>query len=519
MRIGIDVGGTHTDAVLLDGDAVCASCKVATTADVTSGIVEALAKLTVHEIDRDAVSAIMIGTTQFTNAVVERTDLAPVAAIRLGLPSGSGMVPMTGWPEDIAAALGGQSYMLRGGHLYDGRELAPLDDDEIDRMVADMARRGVRFAAITAPFSPMNDRIETHIAQRVSASVPAIRLTLSHEIGRIGLLERENAALLNAALLPKADAVANAFARALEISGFRCPLYVSQNDGTLMSVAFMRRFPALTFASGPTNSLRGAARLTGCQDAIVVDVGGTTSDIGALRNGFPRQAGAAADLGGVRTNFRMPDITALAIGGGSHVSSDGRTVGPRSVGHRLTHEALVFGGSTLTLTDIAVATGDADIGQRGHVAALDHAMIDTAQDVVVVALDNAIARMRTRDSRLPVILVGGGGTVIPRRFRERSDVLIPAQASIANAIGAAIAEIGGQAERVVTYRTQGREAAIAAVTRDAVERATAAGAEAATLRVAEIDEVAMPYMEAGAMRLQVKVVGNVRERTESVACA
>ena len=100
-------------------------------------------------------------------------------------------------------------------------------------------------------------------------------------------MERENAAILNTTLLPFADRVVSSFLGALKKRQLHCPVYISQNDGTLMSADFVRSYPALTFASGPTNSLRGAYKLTGLKDAIVVDIGGTTSDIGVLQNGFP----------------------------------------------------------------------------------------------------------------------------------------------------------------------------------------------------------------------------------------
>ena len=103
----------------------------------------------------------------------------------------------------------------------------------------------------------------------------------------------------------------DAFGRALEKVGLTCPYYITQNDGTLMNRAFVQSYPVLTFASGPTNSMRGAAFLSGKMDAIVVDVGGTTTDVGALVSGFPRPASTTVDVGGVRTNFRMPDVFAI----------------------------------------------------------------------------------------------------------------------------------------------------------------------------------------------------------------
>ena len=112
-----------------------------------------------------------------------------------------------------------------------------------------------------------------------------------------------------------------------------------------MSLTYAKQFPILTIACGPTNSIRGASYLAGLKDAVVLDVGGTTSDIGVLVDGFPRESSLAVDVGGVRTNFRMPDIVSIGVGGGSLVREqpDGSvTVGPDSVGYRITQEALVF---------------------------------------------------------------------------------------------------------------------------------------------------------------------------------
>ena len=155
---------------------------------------------------------------------------------------------------------------------------------------------------------------------------------------------------MNACLRDLAKLVVDAFRAALDACGVKGRFYLTQNDGTLMDAAYAERFPVLTFASGPTNSIRGAAFLSGVAEAIVVDVGGTTTDVGALHKGFPRQATVAVEVGGVRTNFRMPDVFSFGLGGGSLVvdGPGGVTVGPTSVGYKLTKEALVFGGSTLT---------------------------------------------------------------------------------------------------------------------------------------------------------------------------
>lgn len=510
MRIGIDVGGTHTDAVLLHGDEVVASTKALTSADVSSGILEALETiLSDSGVAEDSIEAVMLGTTQFTNAVVQRRELSEVAAIRIGLPSGDGLPPMTGWPDDIRRSLGDHTYMIRGGYLYDGRPLADLDDDQVDAVVRDLKHKRITAVAISSAFSPMNPEPEVQVADKIRTAIPDIRITLSHKIGRLGILERENAALLNSALLQLADNVVDSFAEALTTRGLKCQFFVSQNDGTLMNAEFVRNFPALTFASGPTNSLRGASRLTGLDNAIVVDIGGTTSDIGVLQDGFPRESNVVIEVGGVRTNFRMPDILSIGLGGGSIVADHGRRIGPQSLGYRLVEESVVFGGETLTATDLIVAAGRACIGNAERVETLAREIIANGTATILRMLDEGIERMKPSSRPLPIVLVGGGSILVTKKLSAASEMLCPEHSGVANAIGAAIAQIGGEAERLVSYRDFPRQEAIKQVTREAVGLAQAAGADAATIKVADIEETSMSYMDEGSTRLRIKVVGEI----------
>ncbi len=190
-------------------------------------------------------------------------------------------------------------------------------------------------------------------------------------------------------------------------------LYLSQNDGTLMGASHTRSYPVATFASGPTNSMRGAAFLSGETDCAVIDIGGTTTDVGILRHGFPREAPLAVEIGGIRTNFRMPDLVSIGVGGGSIVR-EGRdvTVGPDSVGHRLTSRAIVFGGETLTATDVAVAAELATVGNPDRVAGLDTALVREALAVIESQVAGALDRMKTGPDPIPVVLVGGGSIIL-----------------------------------------------------------------------------------------------------------
>lgn len=524
MRIGVDVGGTNTDAALLDGRAVLATAKRPTTADVTGGIVAALEALLVAAPGpAPAIDAIMIGTTHFTNAVVQRRDLVPTAAIRLGLPATASIPPLEDWPPDLRAAIGGHTYLVRGGFEFDGRPIAPPDPAEIDRVADDLARLGVGAAAIAGVFAPVDARQEEWAAARLRARRPDLDITLSHEIGRLGLLERENAAVLNACLAPLARRTIAAFRAAVAALGLRpaaagspAPrLYLSQNDGTLMDADYAARYPVLTFASGPTNSMRGAAFLSGLADAIVLDIGGTTTDGGVLAGGFPREASFAVSVGGVRTNFRMPDVASIGLGGGSEVGAGGATVGPLSVGFRLTERARAFGGDTLTATDIAVAAGAGRValGDPARLADLDPAVVAAARATIRDRLAALIDSLKTDAAPATMIAVGGGSILVEEPLPGVARVVRPAHHDCANAIGAAIAQVSGEVDRIYSLdgRGQTRESALAAARAEATARAADAGADPATIAIVDVDEIPLTYLPSNALRVRVKAVGDLRE--------
>ncbi len=350
-RIGIDVGGTNTDAVILDEQLnPIAKAKTPTTADVTSGIYQAMSLvLKQSTVDRSKIKYAMLGTTHCTNAIVERKRLNKVAVIRIGLPATGAIKPLTGWPQDLKQAIGNLQFLVSGGHEFDGREIAPLDESEL-RRIARQIKGLVDSVAITSVFSPVSNDHERKAAEIMKEELGEVPVSVSHEIGSIGLLERENATVLNASLVDVARTTAQGFLKALAREGIEAKVYFGQNDGTLMAVDYAMRYPILTIACGPTNSIRGASFLAQQRNALVVDVGGTTTDVGVLVNGFPRESSVAVKIGGVRTNFRMPDLISIGLGGGSIVRNSGKgvSIGPDSVGYRITEEALVFGGSRLT---------------------------------------------------------------------------------------------------------------------------------------------------------------------------
>jgi N-methylhydantoinase A/oxoprolinase/acetone carboxylase beta subunit len=256
--------------------------------------------------------------------------------------------------------------------------------------------------------------------------------------------------------------------------------------------------------------MRGAALLSGLSDCAVVDIGGTTSDVGMLTRGFPREAATEVDIGGVRSNFRMPDVLSIGIGGGSRVRGDSDpTIGTDSVGHQLTERALVFGGDTLTATDIIVAAGRADIGDASLVRHLDRRLVTEAIARIADNVAEVVDRMRTSAEPIPVVIVGGGSILVPDTLPGFDQVHRPDHFAVANAIGAAIAQVGGEVDRIFAIGAQARDEVLDQAKAEAMDQAVAAGARPESVQIVEVEEVPIAYLPGNAVRVRVKAVGDL----------
>jgi N-methylhydantoinase A/oxoprolinase/acetone carboxylase beta subunit len=502
---GIDVGGTNTDAVLVLGGRIVESAKVPTTADVRDGILAVLSR-----VRRDyAIERVHIGTTAFTNALVERRDLEATAAIRVGSPVSESLPPMIDWPDDLRRSVKNDAFFVAGGREYDGRSIRPINRAEILAVARNLAARNIKQAAVTAVFGTSYPEDETQIADWLRSENPDLQVTPSHRIGRFGILERENATMLNAMLRPLAERTTAGFNAAVPAN-----LFISQNDGTAMRAESAAQLPIFTVASGPTNSLRGAGILASLGEAIVIDVGGTTTDVGLLRGGYPQPAGLDLSIAGVRTNFRMPDLCSIGVGGGSLIDERSGAVGPKSVGFRITEEALVFGGKQLTLTDIAVAGGRAEIGDRARVRHLDSEMIARVDDHLRVRFSRLLENYDRLDRQLPIILVGGGAAlVLPLLRAIGRQVECPLNAAVANAYGAAMAQVGGEAD--LTFSSSiSRKDALARAEAEAHRRAEEAGARPGTTRTVELEDAALTYLASEALKVHARAVGDIGDSGE-----
>lgn len=514
-KLGIDVGGTNTDAVLIDENLnVVADIKCPTTGDIYDGILAALRTVLAQSgVDRSQIKQAMLGTTQCTNAIVERKNLAPIGILRIGAPATLGIPPMVDWAEDISRIAVG-SAVIGGGFEYDGKHLAPFYAEAAKKFFLEMKEKGVKSIAISCVFSTVRNDHELEAAALCREVMGEdVHVSISSEIGSMGLIERENATILNAALWKVAERFTEGFAQSLADEGItNADVYLSQNDGTLMTMEHARRYPILTVACGPTNSIRGASYLSSLQNAIVIDVGGTTTDLGVIQNGFPRESSVAVTIGGVRTNFRMPDVVSIGLGGGSIVRehADGSvTVGPDSVGYEITSKALVFGGDTLTATDVAVRLGMFELGDPSKVAHIPEELAKKALEAIGTLVEDAIDSMKVSSADSDVILVGGGSIVLPEKLAGAAAVVKPDHFGCANAIGSAISKVSGTFEKLINYDEIPRDKALEQAKAEAVDLAVAAGAIRETVEIIEVEDVPLAYYAGNTNRVKIKAAGDL----------
>lgn len=512
IRLGIDVGGTNTDGVILDANnEILASTKSVTTKDIFSGIKQTLNKLMAEsKLDAKKIDVATLGTTHCTNAIVERKGLNRVGIIRICLPSGSAVPPLLDWPEDLVDRLDPVMLLIHGGYEYNGDPIADLEENELQNAV-EMLKGEVDSIAITSVFSPVQNEQEKYVVDYLRKAMPEVPISISSEIGSVGLIERENATILNAALMSTIRRVSEGFQQALEQEGIQAKIFLGQNDGTLMTNEYAQKYPIYTIACGPTNSIRGAAHLTNEPNAIVVDIGGTTTDIGVLSNSFPRQTSLAVEVGGVRTNYRMPDIYSVGFGGGTriHHKENGWKVGPDSVGYRLMDEAKAFGGETLTATDIAIAK-DRIYFEEADITSFQNLPIDAIYKTMIGVVEEAIDRMKTNSEDATVILVGGGAALMPETLKGASNVIRPSHAGVANAIGAALGDISGTVERIYLLDKESYETIIEKAKAEAVKQAVAAGADIERVQIIQLEDFPLAYLPGQALLVKVKVAGPLK---------
>ncbi|KAK1237247.1 hypothetical protein MKX08_002872 [Trichoderma sp. CBMAI-0020] len=502
LRVGVDVGGTNTDSVLIDlahpsepDKVILAWHKTPTTSDPSDGIKTALSNLLESTNRKSDIISVAIGTTQFIDAVIERdaNRLSRVAVLRLGYPYSKHMRPCSDWSDDLQRLVLGHYALLRGGLQVDGSPIGDVEPAEIGAECALIKQKGIHCVVIDGIFSPLDseENQEQLVAGIVRQELPGCDVVLSSEVAKLGFIERENAAILNAAILRYARQTLRLFQRPLKQLGLDCPVFITQNDGTVLPGQLAAKFPTRTFSGGPSNSMRGAAflvekyslgKLDEKKPMMVVDIGGTTMDVGLLLpSGFPRQRAAFSNLAGVRMNFSYPDVTRIGLGGG--------------VGRRFTEDAILFGGAVLTATDCAVSADPTlAIGSPDVLMArsnLSPEEIYSFQEAVKSKLEQAIDSMKTSPEDLPVLLVGGGAILAPSKLKGASEVLRLPWSGIVNAIGAAMAGLSLVVDTIKTIGPNTEQLWLEEIKKAAIDKIVAAGALHSSVQIVEMETLPM----------------------------
>ncbi len=332
--LGVDTGGTYTDAVIVDEDAsrVLGKAKSLTTrADLALGIGRAAdAALAAAGVRAEQIALVSLSTTLATNALVEGQG-GRVALVFIGFDAGD--MERGGLTE---ALKGDPVILLDGGHNHAGGEAAALDLARLEAELAGLADQVMGFA-VAARFATRNPAHEL-AARELIRRVTGRPVTCSHELSaQLNGPKRALTAVLNARLIGMIDRLVAACERHLAQAGIRAPLMVVRGDGALISAAMVRERPIETILSGPAASIVGARWLTGAKDALVSDIGGTTTDIALLKDGLPEIDPQGAQVGGFRTMVEAVAMRTWGLGGDSevHLVTSGLTGGLRLGPRRL----------------------------------------------------------------------------------------------------------------------------------------------------------------------------------------
>jgi hypothetical protein len=456
LRIGVVSDAASTDAVAVDArDHLLATARVARTSDTRGGIENAIRAIAEQDgVDPGAVRRVMLDAGHALDDVTTIRDLRRVAVVRIGAPLTLAVAPLATWPAALREAVSAGEIVVGGGSDYDGRAMGALDADAIARFLSALGQRAqaVAISGVFAPVSPEHELAAAEVARRELGG--AIHVSLSHEMGSIGLLERENAGVLNAALGDAAKRLAAAARSALVAVGIDAELFFARGDGTLMVLDHALRFPALMIASGPGTTMRGAAHLSGVDDAIVVSVGATASCVGSLVHGIPRERSGPTDVAGVRTSLCLPDVRRVPFG-------SRRAPAPR-------RPALASAAAALT---------------------------------------HAVEEARAAQPAVPLVVVGPGQRLVSGRLQCDGAVIRPRDGELAHAIGAAVGAASGEFARICPDRPDTRRSALEDVRAMALARAIDAGAHPDTVAVVDVDEAPLTYLVQPAVRIRVRAAG------------
>lgn len=320
LSLGIDAGGTYTDAVLVrdtDGSIVATSKALTTYPDLIYGIHNAIDGLKADHLEK--VSLVSVSTTLATNTVLEGTG-SPVALILVGDHPVKGAFPAKHYTT------------VTGGHTYDGEENIPLDTEAV-REFALKVRGSVAAFAVSSFFSIRNPEHELAVRDIVR-EITGMPVVCGHELSQdLGAYERAVTAALNAQLLPICRSFIDSMIKEIEKRKMDAKLIMLKCDGTVIGIKEALEKPIEFIFSGPAASLIGASHLCGLETCAVIDVGGTSTDVSNVIGGVPEITDTGAVVGGWKTRVRATRMETSALGGDSQVWVKNKNlfIGPRRV--------------------------------------------------------------------------------------------------------------------------------------------------------------------------------------------
>ncbi|MBQ4133791.1 MAG: hydantoinase/oxoprolinase family protein [Desulfovibrionaceae bacterium] len=458
MLLGVDVGGTHTDAVVLRGDKIVASAKVDTDSQNLLRSITQVLETVLKEVPPQLISRLNLSTTLTTNALVE--DKTEHVAIIVS--AGPGMDPET-------FRVGNHYFPVGGAIDHRGMEVALINDSEIKSVVSHCKRAEVRTAAVIGKFSTRNPRHEEHIGHMLSPDMDYI--CMGHRLsGHLNFPRRVATAYYNAAVWRLFNNFADAVEKSVLSSCITAPINILKADGGTIPLKEARNLPVESILSGPAASVMGALALCRIEkDAVILDIGGTTTDISLFADGWP-----IIDENGTRfanhdTLVRAINGCSVGIGGDSAITLTNDDEKKVAVGPERFGPCMALGGSRPALMDAFNALDDAGLGDveasRRGIAELAQAHAMRPQELALKAVAYAVEKVKTAVDELlaavnsrpvytirellgkrrinpqEVYIIGGPAEVFAPHLEKAlgQKVILPPLFSVANAVGAALA--------------------------------------------------------------------------------
>ena len=454
MRIGIDIGGTHTDAVLIDGTRLVAAAKAPTLPDNLLASITGVLEAILAGQDPRRVRTLNLSTTLSTNAIVTGA-IEPVAVLVVG---GPGISAET-------YRIGDHFHLISGSLDHLGNETLALDSEELDRAVDACTAAGVRSFAVAGKFSPRNPAHENTITERLKDRAEFV--STGHLVsGQLNFGRRIHTAYYNSAVWRTFRAFSAALGRSLKGFDLEAEVNILKADGGTMPLARALDTPVQSIFSGPAASVMGIlATVPADTDALMLDIGGTTTDIALFADGQPLLEREGISIEERPTLVRAVHVESIGIGGDSQITVDNGTVrtGPQRLG-----PCLATGGSTPALMDACNLLGLAQFGDTdGSRAGIDalaaahgldsrelaQAAVDAAVEAIASRIEAMVARVNAKPvytiheilhDRLiepkQVLVIGGPAAVFqdPLARRLGLEAVVPPLAGVANAVGAAL---------------------------------------------------------------------------------